>query len=187
MLGERSVMELLRSAVGHFTDEPLGEPPAGRVESGKARTERLLQAASAGLRASLDEMRAEHEAAPGLARELAGLGWREALHRVRRDRRHHTLAFVQYHLEMAWVCLERGETGGCGRALGPAEAALRGIDPGRYGRFLVAEAEGNLWLLFGRAELADGEADHARASFEIATSAAHRAGPAGDRPAGLRR
>lgn len=185
MLGERSVMDLLRTAVGHLTDEPLGEPPAGRLGTEAGRAERLLQAASAGLRASLEEVKAEHEAAPALARALALFGHREARHRVRSDRRYHTLSFVQYVLDAAWVCLERGESGGCGRSLGLAEAALRGIEPGRYGRFLVAEAEANLWLLAGRAELAEGEAEHARASFQYATSAAYRAGPAGDLQAGL--
>lgn len=185
MIGERSVMDLLRTAVGHLTDEALGEPPVGRLESETSRAERLLQAASAGLQASIEEVQAEHQAAPGLAQELAGLEEREARHRVRSDRRYHTLSFVEYALDTAWVCLERGETDGTGRALSVGEVALRGIEPARYGRFLMAEAEANLWLLFGRAELAEGEVEHAKASFDSATTAAHRAGPAGELQAGL--
>lgn len=183
MIGERSVVDLLRSALGHLTDEPLGDPRQRGAEV--SRTGRLLQAAMAGLQASVEEVKREHEAVPGLAEELLSLDFHDSSARVRRDRRYHTLSFLEYCVDVAWVSLEQGLVVQCHQAVELGRASLPGVDPARYHRFLRAEAEANLWLLTGRAELALGQAENARASFEEATLLGHRAGPARELRTGL--
>jgi hypothetical protein len=155
LAADHSAVDLLARSAAHLEETCSGCRRGLPAES--ERLERLLAAAGAGLRTSLDQLAAEREAAPTVALEVAALAHYEALLRSVRDPRCHTLAFVEHHLFLAGLCLDRGLVEAGEEALTLVATVIPRIEPARYGWGLIREAEADAWVLDARCHLAKGE------------------------------
>jgi hypothetical protein len=159
LTGERSALDVLRHAAEHL--ELTCDACRAGLPAEPERMERLIAAAGAGLRTTLDELTLERSEAPAVARELAALPEHEALLRAVSDRRCHTLPWVEHHLLVAGLALDRGLVGAAEEALTLVAVVLPRIELARYGSSLLREAEADAWILQARCHLAKGELEPA--------------------------